>query len=83
MALRFMRATVAERPLLKGVAAVYLHHGDHRDPQPVFGKINNVFSGGWGPSMHFMHTDGREEYLRFDRVVAIRETDQSTVYEES
>lgn len=83
MALRFMRAVKAERPLLKGVAAVYLNRGDYRDPEPVFGKINNVFSEGWDPSMHFMHTDGREEYLPFDRVVAILETDQSTIYEES
>lgn len=83
MALRFMQATTAERPLLKGVAAVYLNRGEFRDPEPVFGKIHNVFSDGWDPSMHFMHTDGREEYLPFDKIVAILETDQSSVYDEN
>lgn len=82
MALRFMQATDAERPLLKGVAAVYLSRGEYRDPEPVFGKIHNVFSGGSDPSIHFMHTDGREEYLQLDKIVSILETDQSSVYEE-
>jgi len=83
MALRFMRATSGERPLLNGIAAVYLHKGEYSDPVPVFGKIRNVFSGGMEPSMDFLHLDGRQEYLRFDRVVTILETDQSSHYDES
>jgi hypothetical protein len=83
MALRFMRADSGERPLLNGIAAVYLSKGDYSDPVPVFGKIRNVFSGGREPSMDFLHIDGRQEYLKFDRVVSILETDQSSDYDES
>jgi hypothetical protein len=83
MALRFMRATDGERPLLNGIAAVYLYNGEYGAPKPVFGKIRNVFSGGMEPSMDFLHLDGRQEYLRFHRVVAILETDQSSEYDES
>ncbi len=82
MALRFMRATKAERPLLKGIAAVYLNKGEYSDPVPVFGKIRNVFSGGQEPSMDFLHLDGRQEYVRLNQIVAILETDQSSIYEE-
>jgi hypothetical protein len=82
MALRFMQAARAERPLLHGIAAVYLSKGEYSDPVPVFGKIRNVFSG-HDASMDFLHTDGRQEYLRFNRVVAILETDQSSEYNES
>jgi hypothetical protein len=82
MALRFMRATDGERPLLLGVAAVYLHKGEYSDPVPVFGKIRNVFSGR-DACMDFLHVDGRQEYLKFNRVVAILETDQSSEYDES
>lgn len=80
MALRFMRATDAERPLLLGVAAVYLQK-EHADPEPVFGKIRNVFSG-HDACMDFLHLDGRQEYIYFNRVVSILETDQSSEYEE-
>lgn len=83
MALRFMRATSGERPLLNGIAAVYLHKSEYSDPVPVFGKIRNVFAGGREPSMDFLHLDGRQEYLKFNRVVAILETDQSSDYDES
>ncbi|GAA4032646.1 hypothetical protein GCM10023063_14940 [Arthrobacter methylotrophus] len=79
MALRFMRATAGERPLLNGIAAVYLHNCEYGAPKPVFGKIRNVFSGR-DASMDFLHIDGRQEYLRFNRVVAILETDQSSEY---
>lgn len=82
MALRFMRATSAERPLLNGIAAVYLHNGEYGAPKPVFGKIRNVFSGR-DASMDFLHLDGRQEFLRFNRVVAILETDQSSEYDET
>ncbi|HEX9229763.1 MAG TPA: hypothetical protein VF885_24460 [Arthrobacter sp.] len=81
MAMRFMRATDAERPLLLGIAAVYLKK-DHSDPVPVFGKIRNVFSGR-DACMEFLHIDGRQDYIQFDQVIAILETDQSTVYDES
>jgi hypothetical protein len=83
MALRFMRADSGERPLLNGIAAVYLHKSEYSDPVPVFGKIRNVFAGGSEPSMDFLHLDGRQEYLKFNRVVAILETDQSSEYNES
>lgn len=83
MALRFMCATTAERPLLKGVAAVYLYRGEYSDPDPVFGKVLNVYSDGSDPSMLFMHTNGRKEYVRFNDVVAILETDQSSVFDEA
>jgi len=83
MALRFMRAASGERPLLNGIAAVYLHKSEYSDPVPVFGKIRNVFVGGSDPSMDFLHLDGRQEYLSFNRVAAILETDQSSEYEES
>jgi hypothetical protein len=83
MALRFMRADSGERPLLNGIAAVYLHKSEYSDPVPVFGKIRNVFPGGSEPSMDFLHLDGRQEYLKFHRVVAILETDQSSEYDES
>ena len=82
MALRFMRAVDGERPLLLGTAAVYLDLGEYRDPEPVFGKIRNVFSGR-DACMDFLHLDGRQDYLQFDRVVAILETDQSSEYDES
>jgi hypothetical protein len=82
MALRFMQATVGERPLLLGTAAVYLDRGEHRDPEPVFGKIRNVFSG-HDASMDFLYLDGRQDYIHFNRVVAILETDQSSEYNES
>lgn len=82
MALRFMRATSGERPLLLGIAAVYLHKSEYSDPVPVFGKIRDVFSGR-DACMDFMHMDGRQEYLKFDRVVDILETDQSSNYDES
>ena len=81
MALRFMRAVDGERPLLLGTAAVYLDRGEYRDPEPVFGKIRNVFSGR-DACMDFLHTDGRQDYLPFNRVVSILETDQSSVYDE-
>lgn len=81
MALRFMRATEGERPLLLGIAAVYLYRGEYSDPTPVFGKIRNVFSGR-DASMDFLHVDGRQEYLSFDEVVTILETDQSSEYDE-
>jgi hypothetical protein len=83
MALRFMRATSGERPLLNGIAAVCLYKGEYSNPEPAFGKIRNVFSGGMEPSMDFLHLDGRQEYLQFHRVVAILETDQSSIYDES
>jgi hypothetical protein len=83
MALRFMRATTAERPLLQGVAAVYLYRGEHSDPRPAFGKVQNVYSHGSSPSMLFMHSNGRQEYIQFNEVVAILETDQSSVYDET
>jgi hypothetical protein len=83
MALRFMRANRGERPLLNGIAAVYVSKGKFSDPVPVFGKIRNVFAGGSDPCMDFMHLDGRQEYLEFSRVVAILETDQSSEYDES
>jgi hypothetical protein len=83
MALRFIRADSGERPLLNGIAAVYLHKSEYSDPVPVFGKIRNVFAGGSDPSMDFLHLDGRQEYLKFNRVVAILETDQSSEYDES
>lgn len=83
MALRFMRATDGERPLLNGIAAVYLSRGEHSDPVPVFGKIRNVFLGGSDPSMDFLHLNGRQEYLSFNRVVSILETDHSTEHDES
>lgn len=83
MARRFMRSTEGERPLLVGVAAVYLRNGDYGTPKPVFGKIRNVFSGGIDPCMDFLYLDGRQDYLGFDRVVAILETDQSSEYDES
>ncbi|MCO4239806.1 hypothetical protein NG697_19180 [Pseudarthrobacter sp. MDT3-26] len=83
MALRHMRADRGERPMLNGIAAVYLYKGDYSDPTPVFGKIRIVFSGGHDPSMDFLHLDGRQEFLRFDRVVAILETDQSGEYDET
>lgn len=82
MALRFMRADSAKRPLLNGIAAVYLRNGDYGTPRPVFGKIRNVFLGGSEASMDFLHTDGRQEYLRFNQVVSILETDQSSEYNE-
>ncbi|QYF88502.1 hypothetical protein [Arthrobacter sp. PAMC25284] len=81
MALRFMRAVDGERPLLQGVAAVYLDRGEYSDPAPVFGKIRNVFSG-HDASMDFLYLDGRQDFIHFNRVVAILETDQSSVYEE-
>lgn len=80
MALRFMHADSGERPLLSGIAAVYLSKGEYSDPRPVFGKIRNVFAGGSDPSMDFLHIDGRQEYLNFNRVVSILETDQSSEY---
>ncbi|MET4143783.1 hypothetical protein [Arthrobacter sp. UYCo732] len=80
MALRFMQATSAERPLLKGIAAVYVSKGEFSDPVPVYGKIRNVFAGGSDPSMDFLHLDGRQEYLSFNRVVDILETDHSSQY---
>lgn len=83
MALRFMRATRGERPLLNGIAAVYVPTGEYSDPAPVFGKIRNVFAGGSDPCMDFLHIDGRQEYLHFNRVVSILETDQSSEYDES
>ncbi|MBG0738830.1 hypothetical protein IV500_05270 [Paeniglutamicibacter antarcticus] len=82
MALRFMRATSGQRPLLNGVAAVYLKTGEHSAPKPVFGKIRNVFSGR-DASMDFLHTDGRQEYVPMNRVASILETDQSSIYDES
>lgn len=82
MALRFMRATSGERPLLNGIAAVYLHNGEYGTPKPVFGKIRNVFSGR-DACMDFLHIDGRQDYIYFNRVVAILETDQSSEYDES
>jgi hypothetical protein len=81
MALRFMTADSAPRPLLKGIAAVYLHK-EYADPVPVFGKIRNVFSGADGKFMDFLHLDGRQEYLYLSRVSAILETDQSREYNE-
>ncbi|HEX9229764.1 MAG TPA: hypothetical protein VF885_24465, partial [Arthrobacter sp.] len=45
-------------------------------------KIRNVFLGGSEASMDFLHTDGRQEYLRFNQVVSILETDQSSEYNE-
>lgn len=82
MALRFMQSTTGERPLLQGIAAVYVSKGEFSDPVPVFGKIRNVFAGGSDPSMDFLHVDGRQEYLSFNRVVTILETDQSSEYDE-
>lgn len=82
MALRFMRATSGERPLLNGIAAVYIHNGEYGAPKPVFGKIRNVFSG-HDACMDFLHIDGRQDYIYFNRVVAILETDQSSEYDES
>ena len=82
MALRFMTADCAERPLLKGIAAVYLHKG-YADPVPVFGKIRNVFSGADGKFMDFLHLDGRQEYLYLSSVSAILETSQSREYNEN
>lgn len=81
MALRFMTADRAERPLLKGIAAVYIHK-EYADPAPVFGKIRNVFSGADGKFMDFLHLDGRQEYLYLSQVSAILETDQSREYNE-
>lgn len=81
-ALRFMRATKAERPLLKGIAAVYLRK-EYAAPTPVFGKVRNVFSAERQPFMDFLHIDGRQEYIYFNRVVTILETDQCSVYDES
>lgn len=83
MALRFMQASTAERPLLQGVAAVYLQRNEHADPEPVFGTVQNVYADGSSPSMVFMHTNGRQEYIEFSEVVAILETDQSIVFDES
>lgn len=83
MALRFTQDPRAERPLLLGTAAVYISQGEHAQPAPVFGKIRDVFDDISDPSMDFLHLDGRQEYLEFDKIVAILETDQSTVYDES
>lgn len=80
MALRFMRAVSAERPLLQGVAAVYLAKG-YGAPEPVFGQVLQVFSGG-RQQIHLLHTDGRSEYISMSRIAAILETDQSSIYEE-
>ena len=82
MALRFMRAVDGERPLLNGIAAVYLDRGEHRDPEPVFGKIRDVFSGR-DASMDFLYLDGRQDYIHFNQVAAILETDQSSEYNET
>lgn len=82
MALRFMRATEAKRPLLYGPAAVYLRTGPYSPPKPVFGKIHNVYSSGRHPQIDFMHPDGRREYLYINKIAAIRETDQSGIYHE-
>lgn len=74
MALRWS----GDQPQLSGIAAVYLASGD-ADPEPVFGKIRDVFPGDDNdPSMDFLHLDGRQEYLELNQVVTILETDQST-----
>ncbi|WP_427019391.1 hypothetical protein ACQCSX_22120 (plasmid) [Pseudarthrobacter sp. P1] len=83
MAMRFMQASDAPRPLLHGMAAVYLDRGEYSAPEPVFGKILNVFSRDPRPFIEFMHRDGRKEYLKLDRIAAILETDQSGIYNES
>lgn len=82
MALRFMRAVDADRPLLQGPAAVYLDRG-YSAPAPVFGRVLNCYLHGRDRFMDFAHTDGRREYIHFNQVVAIQETDQSSIYEES
>lgn len=82
MALRFMRANSAARPLLYGTAAVFLDKGPYADPVPVYGKISNVFDQQRHAEIDFLHRDGRREYLRLDRIKAILETDQSGAYPE-
>jgi hypothetical protein len=72
-----------EQPQLNGIAAVYVYNGD-ADPQPVFGKIRDVFTDDdIDACMDFLHLDGRQEYLEFDQVVSILETDQSSEYDVS
>lgn len=82
MALRFMRAKSAARPLLHGTAAVFLDKGPYSDPEPVYGHISNVFDRQSRAEIEFLHRDGRREYLHLDRIKAILETDQSGIYPE-
>ncbi|MCU6480173.1 hypothetical protein [Arthrobacter sp. A2-55] len=83
MARRFMRAADAPRPLLYGIAAVYMRGAGYSAPKPVFGKIHNVFSQGLNPSFEFMSTDGQRSYIEFSRVAAILETSDSGEYDEN
>lgn len=82
MAMRFMQAVDAPRPLLHGPAAVYLNRGEYQTPEPVFGKVLNVFSQQRDPQILFIHMDGRKEFIYTQQILTIEETDQSAVYEE-
>ena len=81
MALRLMRAVSAEGPLLRGYAAIYTHQ-PYRDPEPVYAKVINCFLKQSHPQLHVEYQNGVEAFLDVARIAAIRETDQTSVYDE-